>query len=35
MAIAYGIIFALSLLMPPLYFVSIRKKQDEPWLVRQ
>ena len=32
MAIAYGIIFALSLLMPPLYFVSIRKKQKEPWL---
>ncbi len=32
MAIAYGIIFALSLLMPPLYFLFIRKKQNEPWL---
>ena len=33
MAIAYGLIFALSLLMPPLYFAHIRKKQDEPWLL--
>ena len=33
MAIAYGIIFALSLCMPPLYFTSIRKKKDEPWLL--
>ena len=32
MAITYGIIFALSLLMPPLYFLTVRKKQDEPWL---
>ena len=32
MAIAYGLIFALSLIMPLLYFVCIRKKQDEPWL---
>ena len=32
MAIAYGLIFALSLIMPPLYFACIRKKQDEPWL---
>lgn len=33
MAIAYGIIFALSLCMPPLYFASIRKKKDETWLL--
>lgn len=33
MAIAYGLIFALSLIMPILYFVYIRKKQDEPWLL--
>ena len=33
MIIAYGIIFALSLLMPPLYFLTIRKKQNEPWLL--
>ena len=32
MAVAYGIIFALSLLMPPLYFLTVHKKQDEPWL---
>ena len=32
MAIAYGLIFVLSLIMPPLYFAFIRKKQDEPWL---
>ena len=32
MAIAYGLIFAFSLMMPPLYFAFIRKKQDEPWL---
>ena len=31
MAIAYGLIFAFSLIMPPLYFAFIRKKQDEPW----
>lgn len=33
MAIAYGLLFALSLIMPPLYFAFIRKKQDEPWLL--
>ena len=33
MAIAYGLIFVLSLIMPPLYFAFIRKKQDEPWLL--
>lgn len=33
MAIAYGLIFVLSLMMPPLYFAFIRKKQDEPWLL--
>ena len=33
MAIAYGLIFAFSLMMPPLYFAFIRKKQDEPWLL--
>jgi DNA-binding CsgD family transcriptional regulator len=32
MAIAYGLIFAVSLIMPPLYFGYIRKKQNEPWL---
>ena len=32
MAIAYGLLFALSLIMPPLYFACIHKKQDEPWL---
>jgi hypothetical protein len=32
MAIAYVIIFALSLIMLPLYFLFIRKKQNEPWL---
>ena len=33
MAIAYGLIFVFSLMMPPLYFAFIRKKQDEPWLL--
>lgn len=33
MAIAYGLIFAVSLVMPPLYFAFIHKKQDEPWLL--
>ena len=33
MAIAYGLIFAFSLIMPPLYFACIRKKQNEPWLL--
>jgi hypothetical protein len=32
MAIAYGIIFALSLFMPPLYFSYVHKKQNEPCL---
>ena len=32
MSVAYGIIFALSLLLPPFYFIFIRKKQNEPWL---
>lgn len=30
--VIYGVIFALSLLMPPLYFAFVRKKQDEPYL---
>ena len=33
MVIAYGLIFAVSLIMSPLYFAFIRKKQDEPWLL--
>ena len=33
MVIAYGLIFAFSLIMPPLYFAFIRKKQNEPWLL--
>ena len=33
MVIAYSIIFILSLCMPPLFFTSIRKKKDEPWLL--
>ena len=33
MAIAYGIIFVISLIMPQLYFACIRKKQNEPWLL--
>lgn len=32
MAIAYGVIFLLSLIMTPLYFVFVRKKQNELWL---
>lgn len=28
----YGIIFALSLLLPIGYYLFVRKKQDEPWL---
>ncbi len=32
MAIAYGVIFALSLITLPLYFVFVRKKQNELWL---
>ena len=33
MAIAYGLIFAISVIMPPLYFAFISKKQSEPWLL--
>ena len=33
MAIVYGLVFFISLIMPPLYFAFIRKKQDEPWLL--
>lgn len=33
MVIAYGIIFALSLLMLPLYFAFIHKKKAEAWLL--
>lgn len=33
MAIAYGLIFAISVIMPPLYFAFIGKKQSEPWLL--
>jgi len=32
MAIAYGVIFAMALLISPLYFVFVSKKQSEPWL---
>lgn len=32
MIIAYGVLFALSLIMPVGYFVSARKKQSEAWL---
>ena len=32
MAYAYGGIFAISLLLLPLYFCCIHKKQKEPWL---
>ena len=28
----YGIIFLASLILLPLYFAFVRKKQDEPWL---
>ena len=33
MVIAYGIIFALSLLMLPLYFAFIHKNKAEKWLL--
>ena len=33
MTIAYGIIFALSLLLPIGYYLLVRKKQDGPWLL--
>ena len=29
----YGAIFLLSLLLLPLYFLFVRKKQSEPWLL--
>jgi len=32
MTIAYGVIFALSLLLPIGYYLFVRKKQEEPWL---
>ena len=33
MQYVYGAIFLLSLLLIPLYFFFLRKKQDEPWLL--
>ena len=33
MQFTYGAIFLLSLLLIPLYFFFLRKKQDEPWLL--
>ena len=33
MQYTYGAIFLLSLLLIPLYFFFLRKKQDEPWLL--
>ena len=33
MTIAYGVIFALSLLAPVGYFLFVRKNQKEPWLL--
>ncbi len=32
MTIAYGVIFALSLLLPIGYFLFVRKSQNQPWL---
>ena len=32
MTIAYGVIFALSLLLPIGYYLFVRKSQNEPWL---
>ena len=32
MTIAYGVIFALSLLLPVGYYLFVRKSQNEPWL---
>ena len=32
MTIAYGVIFALSLLLPVGYYLVVRKTQNEPWL---
>ena len=33
MTVVYSVIFALSLLLPIGYFVFVRKKQSEPWLL--
>lgn len=33
MQYTYGVIFLLSLVLIPLYFMLVRKKQDEPWLL--
>ena len=33
MSVAYGVIFALSLLLPIAYFPTVQKKQREPWLL--
>ena len=33
MVIAYGLIFAISLCLLPLYFIFVRKNQNEPWLL--
>lgn len=33
MQYTYGTIFLLSLVLIPLYFVLVRKKQNEPWLL--
>ena len=33
MQYTYGAIFLLSLVLIPLYFLFLRKKQDEPWLL--
>ena len=32
MTIAYSVIFALSLLLPIVYYLFVRKNQSEPWL---
>ena len=32
MQYTYGVIFLLSLVLLPLYFLFMRKKQSEPWL---
>ena len=32
MTIAYGVIFALSILLPIGYFLFVRKSQNQPWL---
>ena len=33
MALVYAIIFAVSILMLPAYFLLVHKKQQEPWLL--